>query len=69
MPIWDRFSNSVIIAQLKLLLTYAERFYQRQFITRKIARHEILVKLEDLLTNYFNSGALAKEKLSTTNPG
>jgi AraC-like DNA-binding protein len=59
----DRFSQSVIIAHLELLLTYSERFYQRQFITRKIASHEILIKLEDLLTNYFNSGALSQKGL------
>lgn len=59
----DRFSQNVIIAQLELLLTYSERFYQRQFITRKISSHEILIKLEDLLTNYINSGALAKKGL------
>lgn len=59
----DRFSQNVIIAQLELLLTYAERFYQRQFITRKIASHEILTRLEDLLSAYFNSGSLAKQGL------
>ncbi len=59
----DRFSQSVIIAQLELFLTYSERFYQRQFITRKMANHEILSKLEDLLTNYFNSGALTQNGL------
>jgi AraC family transcriptional activator of pobA len=59
----DRFSQSVIIAQLELLLTYSERFYQRQFITRKIASHELLTRLEDYLSNYFNSGALAKQGL------
>lgn len=59
----DRFSGNVIIAQLELLLTYSERFYQRQFITRKIASHEILIKLEDLLTHYFISGALAEKGL------
>lgn len=59
----DRFSESVIIAQLELLLTYAERFYQRQFITRKISNHEILTRLEELLSGYFNSGALAKQGL------
>jgi AraC-like DNA-binding protein len=59
----DRFSQSVIIAHLELLLTYSERFYQRQFITRKIASHEILIKLEDLLTNYLNSGALSQKGL------
>jgi AraC family transcriptional activator of pobA len=59
----DSFSQSVIIAQLELLLTYSERFYQRQFITRKIANHEILTKLEFLLSEYFNSGTLAKQGL------
>jgi len=59
----DRFSQNVIIAQLELLLTYSERFYQRQFITRKIASHELLTRLEDYLSNYFTSGALAKQGL------
>lgn len=38
----DKFSHSVIVAQFELLLIYADRFYQRQFITRKIANHQIL---------------------------
>lgn len=59
----DRFSQNVIIAQLELLLTYSERFYQRQFITRKIASHELLTRLEDFLEGYFNSGALTKQGL------
>ncbi|MFX1705644.1 helix-turn-helix transcriptional regulator [Chitinophaga sp. CC14] len=59
----DRFSQSVIIAQLELLLTYSERFYQRQFVTRKIASHELLTRLEDFLSAYFSSGALAQKGL------
>jgi AraC-like DNA-binding protein len=59
----DRFSQSVIIAQLELLLTYSERFYQRQFITRKAASHEVLIRLEDFLSGYFGSGTLAKQGL------
>lgn len=50
----DNFSQDVILAQIELLLTYSERFYQRQFITRKIANHRILNQLETLLTEYFN---------------
>jgi len=61
----DRFSQSIVIAQLELLLTYADRFYQRQFITRKVSNHEILNKLEELLNNYFTSGALATQGLPT----
>lgn len=61
----DRFSQDIIIAQIELLLTYAERFYQRQFITRKINNHAILDRLEDLLTNYFNSNDLVEKGLPT----
>ena len=61
----DTFSQDVIIAQLELLLTYAERFYQRQFITRKITNHKMLARLEDTLSYYFNSDALQKKGLPT----
>lgn len=61
----DQFSQSVIIAQLELLLTYADRFYHRQFITRKITNHRILNRLEDILTTYFNSDELATKGLPT----
>ena len=61
----DQFSEAVIIAQLELLLTYSERFYHRQFITRKIANHKILERLEELLTTWFNSDDLQKNGLPT----
>lgn len=50
----DRFSQNIIIAQIELLLQYSERFYQRQFITRKKGNHEVLARLEKLLNDYFN---------------
>jgi len=61
----DKFSQSVIIAQIELLLTYSERFYQRQFITRKISNHKILDRLEEMLNEYFNSDNLIKNGLPT----
>jgi len=61
----DKFSQQVIIAQLELLLTYADRFYHRQFLTRKITNHQVLGRLEDILTEYFNSDALARKGLPT----
>ena len=48
----DLYSQHIIISQIETLLNYSERFYQRQFITRKVNNHQILNKLEDLLTNY-----------------
>ena len=59
----DRFTQRVIVAQLELLFTYADRFYQRQFITRKVANHEVLSRLEGLISSYFRSGALATHGL------
>ncbi|OQP66358.1 AraC family transcriptional regulator [Niastella vici] len=61
----DKFSQDIIIAQLELLLSYSERFYHRQFITRKIANHTILHRLEELLTHYFNDEVLASKGLPT----
>jgi AraC family transcriptional activator of pobA len=61
----DKFSQDVIVAQLELLLTYADRFYHRQFITRKITNHKILTRLESLLAEYFDSDTLLKNGLPT----
>src|SRR5690606_7400275 len=49
----DDFSQNVIIAQIELLLNYGDRFYKRQFITRKAANNDLLQKLEDLLDDHF----------------
>lgn len=49
----DSYSQDVMVSHLELLLNYANRFYNRQFITRKTANSDLLAKLEDLLTEYF----------------
>lgn len=59
----DKFSQNIIVAQIELLFNYCERFYQRQFITRKISSHQILDRLEQLLTNYFDSSDLQNKGL------
>lgn len=61
----DKFSQDVIIAQLELFLTYADRFYHRQFITRKISNHKILQQVEDYLNNYFNDDDMIAKGLPT----
>ena len=61
----DKFSQDIIIAQVELMLNYADRFYHRQFITRKITNHKILDRLENILTEYFSSDTLAKKGLPT----
>ncbi|HEY0176702.1 MAG TPA: helix-turn-helix transcriptional regulator [Pedobacter sp.] len=52
----DKFSQNVIVSQIELLLNYADRFYNRQFITRKVANHDMLDRLERLLSAYLSGG-------------
>lgn len=59
----DTFSQGIIISQIETLLNYAERFYHRQFITRKITNHHILDRLESLLNEYFNGDSLIEKGL------
>ncbi|WAC15358.1 helix-turn-helix domain-containing protein [Dyadobacter pollutisoli] len=61
----DQFSQDLIIAQIELLLKYSERFYQRQFLTRKIGNHKILGRLEQVISAYFDSDDLIKKGLPT----
>lgn len=61
----DKFSKEIIVSQIETLLNYSERFYSRQFITREKANHQILERLEKLLTNYFNSDDLISKGLPT----
>ncbi len=61
----DHFSQDVIIAQLALLLTYSERFYQRQFTTRKITNHTILNQFEELLLAYYRKEHLIEKAIPT----
>jgi AraC-like DNA-binding protein len=56
----DQFSQDIIISQLGVLLNYAERFYRRQFITRKKSNYKILGRLEEILTDYFNDDNFEK---------
>jgi AraC family transcriptional activator of pobA len=45
----DSFSQDVIVSNLDLLLTYCNRYYNRQFITRKALSHELLIRFEEVL--------------------
>jgi AraC family transcriptional regulator, transcriptional activator of pobA len=50
----DNFSQDVIVSNLELLLSYANRFYNRQFITRKMATNDLLTSFESILDNYLS---------------
>lgn len=61
----DNFSQDVVISQIELLLNYANRFYSRQFITRKAVSSDLLQKVEDILHVYFQSPHTKKHGLPT----
>jgi AraC family transcriptional activator of pobA len=58
----DDFSQDLVISYIEVLLNYSNRFYMRQFITRKQVNSDTLSKMEILLNDYF-------EKEDTLNLG
>ncbi|MDP9960758.1 helix-turn-helix domain-containing protein [Chryseobacterium lathyri] len=61
----DQFSQDVMVSQIELLLNYSNRFYNRQFITRKTATSDLLTKMENLLDEYFESDKIVESGLPT----
>jgi AraC family transcriptional activator of pobA len=61
----DDFSQDVVIAQLELLLSYANRFYKRQFITRKAVSNDLLQRMDALLDEYFERAVSLSKGLPT----
>lgn len=61
----DDFSQDVIISHIEVLLNYSNRFYKRQFITRKAVNSDLLVKVESLLTSYFEKEDALNKGLPT----
>ncbi|MBE8970911.1 helix-turn-helix transcriptional regulator [Nostocales cyanobacterium LEGE 12452] len=51
----DRHSKTLIVSNIELFLNYCMRFYDRQFITRSTANKDILMRFEQLLSDYFKS--------------
>lgn len=61
----DKFSQDIIISNLETLLNYEQRFYERQFITRKITNHHILNRFEEILTAYLRNEDMLSKGLPT----
>jgi AraC-like DNA-binding protein len=51
----DHFSQDVLVSQIELLLKHSNRFYNRQFITRKNVYNDIIGKMEAYLTHRFDN--------------
>jgi len=61
----DRHTQEIILSQIDLLLNYSNRFYERQFITRKNSNHQLLAKFEHFLNDYFDSDQPSEKGLLT----
>ncbi|WP_207534454.1 helix-turn-helix domain-containing protein [Desertivirga arenae] len=58
----DVLTHDVMISHLELLLHYCQRFYLRQFNTRKTAHHQLVAEVQNLLSSYFNNDDLLATK-------
>jgi len=61
----DDLSQDVLISQIELLLSYANRYYKRQMVTRKVANTDVLQKLDDILEAYFKDDGSLNRGLPT----
>jgi AraC family transcriptional activator of pobA len=61
----DKHTQEIILSQIELLLNYSNRFYERQFITRKNNNYELLAKFEHLVDSYFDTDGSAQQGLLT----
>lgn len=57
----DGFTQDLLVANLELLLKYCDRFYNRQFLTRKTTNNHLLSKLETILNDYFKNEQLLQD--------
>lgn len=51
----DKHTQEIILTQIESLLKYSNRFYERQFLTRKNNNLVLLTRFEQLIDDYFNS--------------
>ena len=49
----DELQNAILVGYIELTLNFCQRFYNRQFVTRKIENSDILVRFDRLLRDYF----------------
>ncbi len=56
----DKYTQEIILSHIETLLQYSNRFYERQFITRKNNNHQLLVKFEKFLNDYFDKESSEK---------
>ena len=61
----DAMQNRIIVGFINLLLRYAQRFYNRQFVSRTVLNNDILTRFEKLLKDYFEEERQLKNGVPT----
>lgn len=51
----DETSQALIVSYIEVILNYSNRFYKRQFITRKAVNNPILARFEAILNDYYST--------------
>jgi AraC-like DNA-binding protein len=50
----DNLQDAILVSYIELALNFCQRFYNRQFVTRKIENSDILVRFDRLLRDYYD---------------
>ena len=61
----DDLQNDILVSYISLLLKYCQRFYNRQFLTRKLSNNDILSKFDSFLKEYFTENRHTSSGLPT----
>lgn len=59
----DAVQDQILVGYISLLLKYCQRFYNRQFMTRKLVNNDILIRFDEFLNDYFAQGRQTAEGL------
>lgn len=61
----DSHQNNIIVNYIELMLNFCQRFYDRQFLTRKLEISDILTRFQNVLKEYYSSGEQLRSGLPT----
>ena len=61
----DSHQNDIIVNYIELMLNFCQRFYDRQFLTRKLEISDILTRFQNVLKEYYSSGEQLRSGLPT----
>jgi AraC-like DNA-binding protein len=63
----DEYSRAIMLTHIDSILKYSQRFYKRQFISRKPLSGTTVSKFNNMMTAYFEKGLMKDNGLPTVN--